>query len=338
MAAGLAARSAAGTVTYSAAAPGRSKPTRPNTSAPSAQPVPPGPEPATTPDRSWHGITGHFSGQVSSWAVTAVAATRTSTSPGPGCGTGTRSRLRLAASLSEACMARIVPSGLFIETASWSGPRYSIAPVLWSAAAWSLPVGDPQAGPGTLPALWTGVEVQVRPKRPGQISSAPERGIESVAQLSQCRREDGGVGRPEADDEARPALTGVEELAKTGGGDATSSRGRQDLLLVARRGQQGGEVQAGLGRQDAEPRARRPGGGGARDLVAWGVDRPGPARRRCRSIVPSSSSPVRAVWAMTGGCQSMSCLSAVTGPASDGGATANPIRSSGESTLENEPT
>ena len=41
---------------------------------------------------------------------------------------------------------------------------------------------------------------------------------------------------------------------------------------------------------------------------------------------------------MTGGCQSMSCRSAVTGPASDGGTTANPSRSSGESTLENEPT
>src|SRR5689334_12349102 len=121
MAAGLAARSAAGTVTYSAAAPGRSKPTRLYTSAPSVQLVPPGPEAATTPERSWHGMTGQVSGQVSSWAVTAVAATRTSTSPGAGGGTGTWSRLRLVGSLDEARMARIVPSGLFIGAASLVG-------------------------------------------------------------------------------------------------------------------------------------------------------------------------------------------------------------------------
>src|SRR5690348_9157218 len=233
MAAGLAARSAAGTVTYSAAAPGRSKPTRPNTSVPSAQSVPPGPEPATTPDRSWHGMAGHFSGQVSSWAVTAVAATRTSTSPGSGRGMGTWSKLRLAALLSEACMARIVPSGVFIECASWSegaAPNRSVSRawrrcpgtgrVRWSAAAWSLPVGDPQAGPGTLPGLWTGVEVQVRSKRPDQILFVSRPSTEHVAQLGQCRRQGGGVDPPEADDQARLGLAIVEVLAQTSGGDA----------------------------------------------------------------------------------------------------------------------
>ena len=46
------------------------------------------PAAATTPDRSWQGMAGQLSGQVSSPAVTAVACTSTSSSPGPGSGTG----------------------------------------------------------------------------------------------------------------------------------------------------------------------------------------------------------------------------------------------------------
>ena len=63
---------------------------QPETSSPWRQRLTPGPAAATTPDRSWHGMAGHASGQVSSPAVTAVARTCTSTSPRPGLGTGTR--------------------------------------------------------------------------------------------------------------------------------------------------------------------------------------------------------------------------------------------------------
>src|SRR5262249_59203632 len=70
---GLAARSAAGAVTYSAAAPGRSKPIRPYTSSPGRQLVTPLPVAATTPDRSWQGMTGQLSGQGSSPAGPAGA-------------------------------------------------------------------------------------------------------------------------------------------------------------------------------------------------------------------------------------------------------------------------
>jgi hypothetical protein len=48
--------------------------------------------------------------------------------------------------------------------------------------------------------------------------------------------------------------------------------------------------------------------------------------------------PARAVCIAIGGCQSMSCLSAATGPASGLGTTANPSRIEGENDLENEPT
>ena len=57
-------------------------------------------------------MTGHSSGQVSSWAVTAVAATRTRTSPGPGSGMGTSSRLRLAGSLDEALSRAVEVKGV----------------------------------------------------------------------------------------------------------------------------------------------------------------------------------------------------------------------------------
>src|SRR5262249_7854440 len=107
-AAGFAARSAAGTMVYSAAAPGRAKGLSPNPPPRPSQPRPPGPAPTTTPDRSWHGITGHASGQVSSPAVIAVARTCTSTSPGFGRGTGTLSYRRLAGSALEARMACIL--------------------------------------------------------------------------------------------------------------------------------------------------------------------------------------------------------------------------------------
>src|SRR5215510_9680362 len=105
-------RSAAGTVTYSAAAPGRSNPTRPYTFSPGCQPLTPRPAAATTPDTSWHGIAGQVSGQVSSPAVTAVAWTSTSSSPGAGSGTGTLWQVRLAGSGPAARIARIVGAGL----------------------------------------------------------------------------------------------------------------------------------------------------------------------------------------------------------------------------------
>src|SRR5690348_14678776 len=115
-AAGFAARSVAWTVVYPAAAPGRSKAISPNTSSPSRHPLSPGPAPATTPDKSWHGMTGQASGQVSSPAVTAVARTCTSTSPGPGRGTGTLSYRRLAGSALEARMACMVSGALFMAS------------------------------------------------------------------------------------------------------------------------------------------------------------------------------------------------------------------------------
>src|SRR6266545_2749270 len=82
VAAGFAARSAAGTVVYSAAAPGRSNPISPNTSSPSRHPLPPGPAPATTPEPGW--------------------------------GAGTLSYRRLAGSALKARMACIVSGALFM--------------------------------------------------------------------------------------------------------------------------------------------------------------------------------------------------------------------------------
>src|SRR5689334_14646076 len=52
-------------------------------------------------------MAGHFSGQVSSSAVMAVARTSTSNSPGPGSGTGTISQVRLDGSALAASMARM---------------------------------------------------------------------------------------------------------------------------------------------------------------------------------------------------------------------------------------
>src|SRR5262249_46084475 len=111
---------AAGTVTYSAAAPGRSNPTRPYTFSPGCQPLAPRPTAATTPDKSWHGMAGQVSGQVSSAAVTAVARTSTSSSPGAGSGTGTLWQVRLAGSGPPASTARIVWAGLVTGHLHWS--------------------------------------------------------------------------------------------------------------------------------------------------------------------------------------------------------------------------
>ena len=89
---GLAARPTAGMTTYSAAAPSRSKSTRPITSSPTARPATPSPRPATVPDISWDGMTGvrsapsrmvHSRSQVSSAKVIAAACTAMSASPGP---------------------------------------------------------------------------------------------------------------------------------------------------------------------------------------------------------------------------------------------------------------
>ena len=54
---------------------------------------------------------GQFSGQVSSWAVTAVPRTSTSNSPGPGSGTGTLWLARLAGSELDARIARMTRPG-----------------------------------------------------------------------------------------------------------------------------------------------------------------------------------------------------------------------------------
>ena len=94
---GLAARWAAGSVTYSAAAPSRSNSISPYTSSPTAKPPASGPSAATVPDTSWDGMTGVRSrpslvvqdrSQVSSANVIAAACTATRASPGPGTGTG----------------------------------------------------------------------------------------------------------------------------------------------------------------------------------------------------------------------------------------------------------
>jgi hypothetical protein len=103
-----------------------------------------GPAPTTTPDRSWHGMTGHASGQASSPAVIAVARTCTSTSPGSSRGTGTLSYRRPAGSALEARMACIVSGALFIAIfLIFPGPakRSSIA----SAECGTLPGTDDPA-------------------------------------------------------------------------------------------------------------------------------------------------------------------------------------------------
>ncbi|WP_281156551.1 hypothetical protein [Streptomyces sp. HYC2] len=98
--AGLAARTSAGTATYSAAAPSRRKGTSPYTSAPRAGAVTPAPCSTTTPDTSCAGTTGvrsrpdpsklsvQVASQASSPAVMEAARTATTTSPGPGRGRG----------------------------------------------------------------------------------------------------------------------------------------------------------------------------------------------------------------------------------------------------------
>ena len=76
----------------------------------------------TTPDKSWQGMAGQLSGQVSSSAVIAVAHTCTSSSPGPGSGMGMVWLVRLAGSEFDAHMASIERTASFMAVSFlWSG-------------------------------------------------------------------------------------------------------------------------------------------------------------------------------------------------------------------------